>query len=402
MRFSVGIACKNIRRRPVRAALMCIIVLFLSFTAFMGGFLITSLQNGLDSYKARLGADIIVIPSSAQGHGTVDNVLLQGITGNYYLSKESLKKLQSIEGIEKSSCQFYLTSAKASCCSARVQLIGFDPETDFTVMPWINNSIDTLVGDGDIIIGADIAYPADDTLRFYGEKYHVAGQLQKTGTGLDNAVFTNRNTIRKIAQSAAGTLERDTLKDIDLEKAASCVLIRVKDGYDISAVADDINIHVSKVKATPCVSMIESVADGFENVSVFISIITVGIWIIAVVIIIAVFALMMNERKKEFAVLRVVGASGKMIVSAVSFEAAVISIAGSFFGLAVSLLLISPLSESIRLSFSLPFMQPDITTIIALMVGAVIMPVIIGAFTATLSALRITRNETGLLLREDA
>ena len=55
--------------------------------------------------------------------------------------------------------------------------------------------------------------------------------------------------------------------------------------------------------------MIGSVADGLGNVSVFISIITAGIWLIAVVIIIAVFALMMNERKKEFAVLRVAGAS---------------------------------------------------------------------------------------------
>ena len=93
MKFSFSIACRNIRRRPVRAVLMCIIILLLSFTAFIGGYLIISLQNGLDGYRARLGADIVVIPSSAQGHGTVDNVLLQGITGNYYRGRYSLSCL---------------------------------------------------------------------------------------------------------------------------------------------------------------------------------------------------------------------------------------------------------------------------------------------------------------------
>ena len=93
MKFSIGIAIKNIIRRPVRTALMCIIVFILSFSALLRGYLIISLQNGLGGYRARLGADIIVVPSAAQGHGTVDNVLLQGITGNYYLPGSSLEKL---------------------------------------------------------------------------------------------------------------------------------------------------------------------------------------------------------------------------------------------------------------------------------------------------------------------
>ena len=205
-----------------------------------------------------------------------------------------------------------------------------------------------------------------------------------------------------MAESAAGGVEREALKGINPENAVSCVLINVKDGYEASAVADDINIHVSRVKAVPSASMIGAVAEGFGNVSVFISIITVGIWLIAVVIIIAVFALMMNERKKEFAVLRVAGASGKMIVSAVSAEAGIISIAGSLMGIVISVLLTAPLSESIRIHFSLPFLQPDMLMLVFLSAGAVMMPFIIGVLTAVLSALRIAGNETGLLLREDA
>ena len=265
MRFSLGMAFRNIRRRPARAVFMCMIVVFLSFALLTGGYLLISLQNGLEGYRARLGADIVVVPSSAQGHGTVDEILLQGITGNYYIPSAGLNKLESIEGIEEKTEQFYLTSAKASCCSARVQMIGFDPKTDFTVMPWISGSVDGNIGDGDILIGADIAYPADGYLRFYGDSYRVAGQLDRTGTGLDNAVFTNRSTIRKMADSAKVTLEREALKGIDPENDASCVLIRVKDGYDISAVADDINIHVAGVRATASGDLIASVSGGFRD-----------------------------------------------------------------------------------------------------------------------------------------
>ena len=111
---------------------------------------------------------------------------------------------------------------------------------------------------------------------------------------------------------------------------------------------------------------------------------------------------MINNRKKEFAVMRVAGASRKMIISPVAAEAAIIGIIGSASGIMVSLLFVSPLSESIRSRFSLPFLQPEIFTLFLLAAGSLMVPVLIGVISAVFSALRITGNETGLLLREDA
>lgn len=402
MRFAARLAVKNIKRRPLRTVLLWVIVLMLSLTTFLGGYLIISLQNGLSGYQARLGADVIVVPSSAQGHGTVEDVLLQGITGNYYLPVNSLTKLSAIEGIERQSEQFYLTSAKASCCSARVQIIGFDPTTDFTILPWMSGTAVTSLSHGEVVIGANIAYPADGRLRFYGESYRVAGQLDSTGTGLDNAVFTDRTTIKQMALSAADTLERDSLKGIDIERAASCVLLKLRNGYDAQAVADDINLHVSKVKATPSRSMIASVADGFQGVSALIGWLTVGIWVVAGGILIAVFVLLSHERKKEFAVLRVVGASRRVLLLSMGTEAALISAAGAVTGWLLSLLLMTPVAEGIRETLSLPFLSPNSGRLVLLSIGAVMVPLLVGLLTAVTAAERITKNETGLLLREDA
>lgn len=402
MSFAINTALKNIRRKPFRALSLLVIVLFLSLTLFCGVFLIVSLQNGLSGYQARLGADILVTPASAQGHGTVDDIYLQGITGNYYIPINSLKKLEAVEGIERMSEQFYLTSAKASCCSARVQIIGFDPETDFSIQPWIGESFEGSLHDGDLVIGAEIALPTDGQIRFYGENYHVAAQLAKTGTGLDNAVFTSRSTIRRMAETASNTLERESLKGVDIQNAASAVLIKVKDGYLIDEVADEINLHVPKVKAMASRSMVTSVAQGFEGASGVIGLLVGGVWLLAIVILIAVFALLSNERKKEFAVLRVVGASRGQLLSIMGTEAAFVSAVGALTGMLLSVILSAPLSSGIRQALSLPFLQPEPGLMALLSVGAVLLPVLACVLTALLSAVRITKNETGLLLREDA
>ena len=402
MRFSSGLALKNIKRKPFRAFAMAVLVMILSFALFSGAYVIISLQNGLSGYKARLGADIIVTPNSAKGHGTVDDVFLQGITGNYYMAKNDIDKIKNTEGIEKVTCQFFLTSAKASCCSSRVQIIGFDPETDFSVLPWIGETFDGAITDGDIVIGADVSMPADGTIKFYGENYHVAAQLKKTGTGLDQAVYTNMNTIKKMAQSAKALLSLDEFKNADIDTSASAVLIKVRDGYDIGAVTDDINIHVTKVQATSARSMISSVSDGLDGVSGIIGALTAGIWVLSAAIMMAAFAMISNERRKEFAVLSVIGASKKMIFSVTAFEAVLICLSGSAAALLMAVLISFSAAGDIGEMLSMPYLAPDFMTFVIIGSGAVLLPLLTGVLASLLSVLRITKNETGMLLREDA
>ena len=201
MKFALSTALKNIRRKPFRSAVTAVLVVFLSVTVCTGAYVILSLRRGLQGYRDRLGADIVVVPSSAKGHGSVDDILLQGITGNYYIAEKDVEKVLSTEGIGEVSAQFFLTSAKASCCSTRVQIIGFDPESDFVVQPWIRDSFSGDILDGEVIAGSSINVPSDKTVTFYGTDYKVAAQLAPTGTGLDSAVYANMKTIRNTARA---------------------------------------------------------------------------------------------------------------------------------------------------------------------------------------------------------
>lgn len=401
MRFAFDTAIKNIKKKPFRAAAMVILVLFLSFTVFTGAFTVISLQRGLDSYQLRLGADIVVIPNSAKGHGSVDDILLQGITGNYYMAGKEVEKVRAIEGISEITTQFFLTSAKTSCCSVKVQIIGFDPDTDFSIQPWISESYADRVADGDIIAGSSITVPADRTITFYGQEYRVAAQLAETGTGLDSAVYVNMNTMKEMASNAARLLETSPFQGVDINTAASAVLIRVAKGYEISDVTDDINIHITKVQASSARNMISQISEGLGGVSRVIGLLVGAVWVLALIILITVFILVSNERRKEFAILRIMGASRKMLFKIMGCESLLISTAGAVLGLIIAGLLLLSLSGSLKEMLGLPLLTPGTGTVIVLCICAFAAAVLAGLITALVSARRITKSETGLLLRED-
>ncbi len=402
MGFSFNFALKNIRRRPFRSVSLAVIVLFLSFTLFVGAYTIISLQNGLGSYRARLGADIVVVPNSAKGHGSVDDILLQGITGTYYMSGKDGAKIASTSGVQAASKQFFLTSAKASCCSSRVQIIGFDPKTDFSVMPWIGESYSGEIGDGDVVVGAEVTVPDNRLLKFYGENYHVAAVLEKTGTGLDTAVYATMNTVRQMAEDASNLLDTAPYKGVDPQQAASAVLIKVEDGYSPEEVADDINIHITKVQATPARSMVAKISGGLEGVSKIIGALVGIIWVLAVAVLLIVFAMLTNERRKEFAVLRVMGASQKMLFSVMWIESLVISLIGAAAGLACGAAVAIPLGTTLKGALELPFLSPNPGVMSVLCAAALLISAGAGAVVALISAARITGSETALLIREDA
>ena len=401
MKFAAHLSLRNIIKKPFRAIAMALLVLLTGFTIFGGAVTILGLRKGLASYRARLGADIVVVPYSATSHGAVDDILLSGITGNYYLSKKQIEKIAATEGIAAISTQFYLTSAKASCCSSRVQIIGFDPETDFVIQPWINESYAGTLQDGEIIAGANISVPEDRMVTFYGRQYRVAAQLAETGTGLDSAVYTNMATVKVMAEDAKTTLLNDAFDGVNISTSASAVMIRVADGYDISAVADDINIHISKVEASSSKSMIASITSGLETVSGVIGGLVAGIWVLSVAILVGVFALVANERRKEFAILRLMGASKQLLTEVIGVETAMVSGVGSILGLVLALLVMPALEQGLKNALSLPVVMPSTGMLVLLGVAAVVLSVLAGLLAAGLSARRMTKSESGLLLRED-
>ncbi len=396
----MNIAYRNVRRRPVRTAVLLVLTALLSLAVCGGTLLVSGLQKGLGSLEARLGADIMVVPYEARSKSNLESIVLQGNPGYFYMDNSRYEKIRGLDGIGQISAQFYLASASSGCCSIPVQIIGFDPETDFTVLPWLKRSYDGNLQTGDIVVGNDLnAFPGD-TLTFYGIDCHVAAKLDKTGTYYDSAVFTNIETIQQLIQSSLDKGMND-FAGTDPQKVVSTVLINVAEGYSPEEVMNDINIHVKKVKAVQTKEMISGISRSLQGTSDVIGVLIAAVWVLGLVILLLAFTMSVNERKREFAVLRVIGALQGKLASIVMQEALLTGLCGSVLGTGLALVGMLGFRTAVSEQIGLPFLLPGAGQTALLAVLSILAVLLAGILAAAVCAYRISRVDTALILRGD-
>ena len=401
MRSINSLPIKNLVRKPARSLALIFISAFLALSAFGGTVMVMSLSNGINSLSARLGADIIVTPYAATSQVSYDSVIIQGKPGQFYMDSKYYEEIKTeIEGIDKITAQFYLASAKASCCSSRLQIIGFDPATDFSIQPWVEKSYSDKLGLYDAVVGSDVTPNTDMTVEIYGKTLHVQAVLDKTGTELDSALYVDIDTMKELIR-AHNEKNPNREKTIDPDNVVSSVLIKVADGYDIDEVAGDINLHVRQVKAIRTQNMISGVSESLSGVSATISLLMAVVWILSAVILAIVFTMNINERKKEFAVLRVLGASRVKLAGLVFREAALYGFLGSLLGAGLTVLITALFTPAIENMIGLPFLLPPVPVMLIAGALTVVLTVAAGAVTAASSAVKISKIDTGLILRGD-
>ncbi len=401
MKFIRELSLRNLKRKPTRTVALILLTAFLSAAVFGGSMVILSLRKGLKSYEARLGADVVVVPYEASTKNRFESILLQGVPGYFYMDEAYYEKIKTVEGVGQTSPQFFLASTSSGCCSVAVQIIGFDPETDFTIQPWIRENYSDSIGDYELVVGNDISIPTDRKLTFYNTECTVVAQLEKTGTGLDTAVYTNMNTIKAMMKNAQA-LGFHYFDDIDPERAVSAVMVKAADGYDNEKVKNNINIKVRHVVAEMSQSMVAGISSGLGGVSEVITILMLLVWILGLVILMIAFMMIANERVKEFAVLRVVGASKRMLTGMLRTESLVIGLVGALSGVIVGGLIVILFSGIIRSALDMPYLQPSVAAAALTAFSAVVITVVTTGIASALSARRLTENEAALVLREDA
>lgn len=387
----------NLTRKPFRSIALTAIVAVLSFALFGGTILSLSFKNGLDSVKARFGADIIVVPS---GHeGAQEAILLSGEPTCFYFNKSVVDALKEVEGISKITTQFYLTSMSASCCDLPLQIIGFDPATDFTIQPWILETTQTEITDGQLIVGSDIVLFDHNYLKIYGSEYPVAAQLAKTGTGIDQSVYASFDTI-KVMFEAAKAKGMFFTPDTSVETSVSSVMIKVEEGCDIEKVIGGLRSAADDIQIIRTQSMITNLTSSINGFGTFLYIFCFVFLIMILIILAMVFSNMVNERKKEFAILRILGATRIKLAKILLYESCYISMAGSLTGTCIAALFVFPFSVYISDSLGLPAILPSVVSVITVLVCTIALSFLAGPVTSVYHAVKISRIEPYLVLRD--
>ena len=393
-----SLAFNNLVRRPGRTLALALLSAFLSLAVFGGSVMVLSLRSGLHSLEARLGADIIVVPSQAQSKVSFQNMFLQGTTGAFYMNASALDQALEVEGVEKAAPQTFLASLKADCCSIKIQVIGIDPELDFTVQPWIARSLSRGLGDMDVAVGCKVEAEVGEIIRIYDQRCKVVARLEATGTGLDTAVYCNMETMNALL--AAAEAKGVSHKFESGDEVISAIYVKVKDGCDIDKVNSRLNGHIRKVTAVRTRSMITGVSDSLSGVSRTITLLIAAVWGLALIILLLISVLIIRERVREFAVLRLVGASRGMLGRMVLTESSLCGLLGGLIGVGTAALLLFPFAQLIESALQLPYLMPSAAVILLLALGTVLLAVAVSALSSMIAAYRLSRVDPGTTLRE--
>lgn len=335
------IAFQNTKRKPFRSFITVISISFLVAFIIFALFFVVNVNKSVEKASQRLGADIIVVPSGART--AAEEFLLESKKKTFYMDKSMLEKINELEEVERTTYHVYLKTVPGVCCDVtEAMVVGFDPETDFIVKPWLEQS-DVEIKDGDVILGKgaaeDFGYGLLETKILFYQSFKVAGVLEETGTGMDHAIFVRIEDMAEIIRDS---------EQVAPEKI-SVIFVKLREGYDPKRMARKIDGLYPQVDAIARGNIGEGVKNNLRDINRIFTLSLSLSFLFATLLSWAIFSAIVNERKKEIGVLRAVGAKKVHIFKLLLIEAMILGIFGGFIGLIFGNILVNHLLEQFTL-----------------------------------------------------
>ena len=389
---------KDIQRHAFLNACLLATVVILSVMLFSVTVISVSLKKGMGNMRKRLGADIMLVPKGEREKA--ENMLLEGSRSNFYFEGEVYEKVQSIDGISDSTSQCFLKSLSADCCSSEVQIVFFDPESDFVVGPWIETEYKQKLSGDAVIVGSDIV-SEDGKIKLFGQEYPIASQMARTGTALDSSVYFSTDAKAELLRNAEekGSFLTEEQKKGDI---LSSIFINVDGSHTTEQVIDSAHKTIGDIFDVVYPKKLhESLSGSLGKITGVVNVISLSLGILLVAILLIINSIIMKGRKSEIALLRVLGHKKKDLIRKLLSEMGLISLAGALGGSLLGALIVIPFGRYIGKSLDMPYLGPGIASVlvqILLIVGIVILIVFLAS---VFFIIHTTNTEPYLALRKE-
>ena len=323
-------AVKNIKRKPLRTGiLMFAIALLVSALVFSLSF-VQRVNGSIKKSSARLGADVLVVPTNARG--AAQEILLENRIKTFYMKRSILDRVRALPGVAAATEQVYLVTVAGICCSVpESMVIAFNQDTDFIIKPWLREKLNRMLAKGEAVAGAESAYNirlglVEMDSMLFGSVFRLVGAMERTGTGLDTAVLIGIDNLPAIV--ASGKVKNLQADDI------SVIFVKVKPGVDPATVAASVEDNIIEADAMARKDIGKNIITTLKDISRIFTMTIVLAAVMAFFLVWAIFTAIANERSKEVGIMRALGAKERHILRIFLIEVLIIGFAGSVLGIA--------------------------------------------------------------------
>jgi putative ABC transport system permease protein len=384
------LALKNIKRKTFRSAALILCVAIISGLIFAGTISMKGVLTSISLGAKRLGADLMVVPNGYEEN--ISSTIIAGKPSSYYMPYDILNKIKNIKGVKQASPQLFLKSTTYPCCTdVDVMLIAFDPSSDFTIGPWLKQSIGRPLRKDEIIIGRSIPVAIGDKMTFYGKSLTVVGDLSQTGFDyVDKGVFMTFETARDmIIHSKEKAVEPLKIS----ENSISTILVQLEPSVSAERAVVYIEYEVPDVKAIASEDVVGTVKRQLLVLLRILGGTGFILWAVTIIMITVVFSMIVNERQREIGILRSLGAKRTSIFALITLEALVITAIGSIIGIAAGGGILYLSKKLVMAAFKLPYLWPGNKFVILAAIATILISIITGMAAVFYPAFRCSRME---------
>ena len=405
----LGVARENMRRRRFRSLVLILTVGVATATPFTITMLLWGMETGIRRGMASLGADLVVVPLAGRMEaftiltGESRTLLMEGLASDKFIERDVIPFIAKLEGVVAVTPQTYLSTRD------EVQIIGFDPQTDFILKPLLENKIKWPIAKNELVVGNDLLPPPGpgkgvNSRKIYGSDFTIVGRLRKTGTGIDDALFIPLEGVHSVVENAAelaGPAQAPALKILK-PGLVSSILIKV----DLMAMT--LKEAVVKVREVvpPTTMVFKTMQTVTELNRQFLSILQglfmfgLAVWGMSVLVVGAIFSMTINERRREMGLLRAMGASARSIFRLVIYESSMLTGLGGIIGVGLGAGFVYYFDSVIKTTLKIPYAWPPANYILALVLICVAAAAVAGVVGALYPAIRSSKMEPFSAIRQ--
>lgn len=396
------LAIRNLRQNILRSAAIFLVIFILSGILMSISLLHGSLTQSVELSRKRLGADIMIVPSvhSAQAQ----DVFLLGSTGSFTMKDAAAfqrKVLDLYGGVEAVTPQLFVVSAPLSCCSVSdTMIVGYDPETDFVITPWIKEwkgARKKIQGRNEAVVGADILAGVGGRLKFYGREVLIIDKLERTGMRyLDSGIFMPMESVRKMITES----ESKALKTLSIgNDEISCLLIRLKTDMNPEVIALLLENDYPDKKALITSAMVRKTVNTLAIPLRGMALQYLLQWVASLILIGVVLKFSVDGRRTELGIMKALGATDMNIYSMLAIEVMVLSGLAGVAGIVSGLLIARIFARYAVLIMKIPVVLPDGVTVFMIAAGVFAVSLCSGIIPSLGSAWRSSRIEPFYMIK---